>query len=75
LLGDADFQPWAASVNEMITSTASYSAETFNPGNEDCLYLDVYVPGKALKDPKAKLPVMNWIYGGAVSSANIYQIL
>ena len=32
--------------------------------SEDCLFLDVYVPGKALKGD-AKLPVVNWIYGGA----------
>lgn len=32
--------------------------------SEDCLFLDVYVPGKALKGGK-KLPVVNWIYGGA----------
>jgi acetyl esterase/lipase len=34
------------------------------PSSEDCLFLDVYVPGKALKGGK-KLPVINWIYGGA----------
>lgn len=32
--------------------------------SEDCLFLDLYVPGKALKGGK-KLPVVNWIYGGA----------
>ncbi|KAF2399881.1 alpha/beta-hydrolase [Trichodelitschia bisporula] len=32
--------------------------------SEDCLFLDVYVPGKALKG-QVKLPVVNWIYGGA----------
>jgi carboxylesterase type B len=31
---------------------------------EDCLFLDVYVPRKALEG-KVKLPVVNWIYGGA----------
>ncbi|KAF2667279.1 alpha/beta-hydrolase [Microthyrium microscopicum] len=36
----------------------------FYPENEDCLFLDVVIPGKALKR-KAKLPVVNWIYGGA----------
>jgi len=33
--------------------------------SEDCLFLDVYVPAKALKAGAAKLPVVNWIYGGA----------
>jgi carboxylesterase type B len=31
---------------------------------EDCLFLDVVVPGKAFRG-EAKLPVLNWIYGGA----------
>jgi len=31
---------------------------------EDCLFLDVVVPGKAIRG-EAKLPVLNWIYGGA----------
>jgi carboxylesterase type B len=31
---------------------------------EDCLFLDVVVPGKALRGTE-KLPVLNWIYGGA----------
>jgi carboxylesterase type B len=30
---------------------------------EDCLFLDVYVPGKALKG-NVKLPIVNWLYGG-----------
>jgi hypothetical protein len=33
--------------------------------SEDCLFLDVFVPGSALKGQK-KLPVVNWIYGGIV---------
>jgi carboxylesterase type B len=34
------------------------------PSSEDCLFLDVYVPAKALNGGP-KLPVINWIYGGA----------
>jgi carboxylesterase type B len=34
------------------------------PSSEDCLFLDLYVPGKALKG-QVKLPIINWIYGGA----------
>ncbi|KAK3939102.1 putative esterase and lipase [Diplogelasinospora grovesii] len=37
----------------------------FAGGDEDCLFLDVYVPGKALKNPNLRLPVVVWIYGGA----------
>jgi len=32
---------------------------------EDCLYLNVYVPGGVQADSGRKLPVMVWIYGGA----------
>jgi carboxylesterase type B len=63
-LGDEDFYAYAPVLNEAITTVMSYSAELFTPGDEDCLYLDVYVPGKAVKDTKLKLPVVNWIYGG-----------
>jgi carboxylesterase type B len=31
---------------------------------EDCLFLDVVVPGKALRR-EVKVPVLNWIYGGS----------
>lgn len=37
-------------------------------GDEDCLYLDIYVPGKL--DAARKLPVMVWIYGGAYMTGN-----
>jgi acetyl esterase/lipase len=50
MLGGADV---SALMNKMTGSS------------EDCLFLDVYVPGKALKANAAKLPVVNWIYGGA----------
>lgn len=32
---------------------------TFTPGNEDCLYLNVYAPPNA-----TRLPVLVWIHGG-----------
>ena len=42
-------------------------------GTEDCLYLNVYVPESAIKNPEAKLPVMVWIHGGALrTGANWY---
>ena len=34
-------------------------------GAEDCLFLDVYVPGSAVRDPKhSQLPVIHWFFGG-----------
>ncbi|KAL2844131.1 Alpha/Beta hydrolase protein [Aspergillus pseudoustus] len=32
--------------------------------NEDCLFLDIYVPGKALKTRRPSVPVTVWIHGG-----------
>ena len=32
---------------------------------EDCLFLDVTVPGEAIRKPSLRLPVVNWVYGGA----------
>jgi hypothetical protein len=54
-----------------ISSLINWLAGTFDLGKlqggaesgEDCLFLDIYVPGKALKG-QVKLPVINWIYGG-----------
>jgi len=35
------------------------------PQSEDCLFLDVYVPGAAVRSPStSKLPVLFWIFGG-----------
>ena len=31
----------------------------------DCLFLDVYVPAAAVKNPSLKLPVVSWFFGGA----------
>ncbi|KAH8887704.1 alpha/beta-hydrolase [Thozetella sp. PMI_491] len=36
----------------------------FEGGLEDCLFLDVYVPGKAIANPGLKLPVAVFIHGG-----------
>ena len=37
----------------------------FTGGQEDCLFLDVYVPGSAVRSPsKSNLPVIHWFYGG-----------
>jgi hypothetical protein len=40
-----------------------------SPSSEDCLFLDVVVPGKALRG-EIKLPVVNWIYGGKLIGNN-----
>jgi carboxylesterase type B len=67
-LGSYNEEPWATSVDELIGATGSALWPYFTTSSEDCLFLDVYVPAKLIKNPSArKVPVMNWIYGGAVS--------
>jgi carboxylesterase type B len=42
-----------------------FSSDMEAKDGEDCLFLDVTVPGAALRDTTIKLPVLDWIYGGA----------
>ena len=35
------------------------------PQSEDCLFLDLYVPGAVIRNKSTKLPVVVWLYGGA----------
>ena len=43
--------------------------------SEDCLFLDVYVPGSVYRNDARNLPVVVWIYGGAyvAGSKNEYS--
>jgi carboxylesterase type B len=60
-----------------LSSLLGWLSGTFDLGKlqggaesgEDCLFLDLYVPGKALKG-NVKLPIINWIYGGESSSTH-----
>ncbi|KAF2668736.1 alpha/beta-hydrolase [Microthyrium microscopicum] len=40
------------------------------PFSEDCLFLNLFVPGKALKNPSSKLPIIVSIHGGAYVIGN-----
>ncbi|KAL2796165.1 Carboxylesterase [Aspergillus keveii] len=42
----------------------------FGTADEDCLFLDIYVPGNALRKRKSKVPVVVWIHGGAYVSGS-----
>jgi carboxylesterase type B len=46
------------------------------PQTEDCLFLDVYVPGAAVRNPSASsLPVLFWIFGGGYGNFFVYRPL
>lgn len=49
------------------SSVAAFMMGTIVKDSEDCLFLDVTVPGAALKNPDTQLPIVDWIYGGAYS--------
>ena len=62
LVGSGNTSPVGAAINQFL---GGIPVPLFQGGDEDCLFLDLYVPGKALKNPGLKLPVAVWIYGGA----------
>lgn len=38
--------------------------QNLEPASEDCLFLDIQVPGKAVRGEAKNLPVLFWIFGG-----------
>lgn len=62
LLGTGNQSPVGGAINQFL---GGIPLPMFSGGDEDCLFLDVYVPGKAVKDPSQKLPVVVFVYGGA----------
>ena len=53
--------------NECIQpeDNSSLFNRSFITGDEDCLYLNIYVPKNSSEIEKNKLPVMFWIHGGS----------
>lgn len=50
-----------------------YGATMWNtnvPTSEDCLFLNLYIPGNKI-DPNKKLAVLVWVYGGGFWSGTI----
>jgi hypothetical protein len=61
-------------VNKLLDSLFAWLAPIIFKGDEDCLFLDLYVPGSAIREPRSsRLPVASWYFGGAVSP-NMYGI-
>ncbi|KAK8244012.1 carboxylesterase family protein [Phyllosticta capitalensis] len=47
-------------------NSSTNSTTMMGPQSEDCLYLDMIVPGKAVRDPRShRLPVVQYVYGGS----------
>ncbi|KAI6091497.1 alpha/beta-hydrolase [Hypoxylon rubiginosum] len=63
LLGTGNQSPVGGAINQFL---GGIPLPMFSGGDEDCLFLDLEdVPGKAVKDPSQKLPVVVFVYGGA----------
>jgi carboxylesterase type B len=58
-----------------IYSLGGIPIPPFQGTSEDCLYLDIFVPAKAIKYPNLKLPVVVYIFGGGylMGSKDPYQ--
>ncbi|KAG8533899.1 uncharacterized protein KY384_001640 [Bacidia gigantensis] len=62
LTGPGASSPIGQALNQFL---GGIPIPSFKAANEDCLFLDIRVPGKAIRDPSLKLPVISWFYGGA----------
>lgn len=61
--------PQGAAIDDILaklyTPVINGDTPLISGGAEDCLFLDIYVPGKAVRNPtRYKLPVIHWFYGG-----------
>ncbi|CCX32815.1 Similar to Carboxylesterase 4A; acc. no. Q8R0W5 [Pyronema omphalodes CBS 100304] len=67
-LGDLRLRKPQPPLKETAVQNGNYSTKTscasIMEGQEDCLFLDVYVPKLSSCDSKEKLPVLAWWYGG-----------
>jgi carboxylesterase type B len=62
VLGTTDNSPIASVLDTLINDVIE---PLFSGGAEDCLFLDVFVPGSAVRSPStSSLPVIHWFYGG-----------
>lgn len=60
-----------ADSNPFPTRDVDATNVAVKPDNEDCLFLDVYTPGRLGSSHASKLPVVVWIHGGGYISGGI----
>ncbi|KAF1990527.1 alpha/beta-hydrolase [Aulographum hederae CBS 113979] len=63
-LSDGGYGPSCIQSKAPASKKRQLSGPEQGPTDEDCLFLDLYVSGKQLRDGAPKVPVMNWIFGG-----------
>ncbi|KAI9742049.1 MAG: hypothetical protein M1834_000439 [Cirrosporium novae-zelandiae] len=63
LLGSLNESPIGGVLNEFLGGIPLPTS--LHPTSEDCLFLDIVVPAKALSNSSSNLPVIVWFYGGA----------
>ncbi|SPO04892.1 related to triacylglycerol lipase I precursor [Cephalotrichum gorgonifer] len=71
-MGSGNKSPVGTAINQFI---GGLPVPSFGEESEDCLYMDIYVPSKALASPSKPLPVAVFIFGGGfiLGSKDIYQ--
>ncbi|KAF6759864.1 Alpha/Beta hydrolase protein [Ephemerocybe angulata] len=61
--------PWRTSANKTTSSSLAKRGFEVPPPSEDCLFLNVAVPGSELKE-SSKRPVVVWFHGGGYVSGS-----
>ena len=64
IVGPGNEHPLGAIINQILGHAATALT---SEGDEDCLFLDVYVPGTAIRKDRNDLKVVVYVSGGAYS--------
>ena len=62
LEGEGADSPTGGALDQLL---GDIPVPSLQEASEDCLFLDLYVPAKAIEDPSLRLPVISWFHGGA----------
>ncbi|KAL2208165.1 alpha/beta-hydrolase, partial [Sarocladium strictum] len=69
-------EPMGQVINQILGSSEALAGLDIAQ-SEDCLFLDIQIPEKAIKNPSLKLPVVVYVYGGgyALGSKDLLEPL